>query len=90
MGISGRKIPQEQMLKAVQGTDVDMARLNLDLQLHGAEISALLKRNLAQAGSLGLQGTPTYLVGPLLASTLDYSSFKRAVAEARRRQAAEK
>ncbi|MFG1412920.1 MAG: DsbA family protein [Pseudomonadota bacterium] len=89
MGIPGRKIPQEQMLQAVKASGVDMGRLEMDAQLHGAEIVALLKRTNAQAESLGLQGTPAYLVGPLLASTLDYASFKRAVAEARRRQAAE-
>lgn len=89
MGIPGRKIPQEQMLQAVKASGVDMGRLEMDAQLHGAEIIALLKRTNAQAESLGLQGTPAYLVGPLLASTLDYASFKRAVAEARRRQAAE-
>lgn len=87
MGIPGRGITEEQMLKAVQGTDVDVARLMADLQSHIREIAGLLKRNNAQADSLGLRGTPTYLVGPLLASTLDYSSFKRAIAEARRRQA---
>lgn len=89
MGIPGRKIPQEQMLQAVKASGVDMGRLEMDAQLHGAEIVALLKRTNVQAESLGLQGTPAYLVGPLLASTLDYASFKRAVAEARRRQAAE-
>lgn len=87
MAIPGRKIPEEQMLEAVKASGVDMNRLNLDLSLHGPQISALLKRNNAQAESIGLQGTPTYLVGPLLASTLDYSSFKRAIAEARRRLA---
>ncbi len=89
MAIPGRRIPQEQMLEAIKGAGVDMARLDADLQAHGPEIVAVLKANLAQADSLGLRGTPTYLVGPLLASTLDYASFKRIVAEARRRQAEE-
>lgn len=87
MAIPGRKIPEEQMLEAVKASGVDMNRLNLDLTLHGPQIAAQLKRNNSQAESIGLQGTPTYLVGPLLASTLDYASFKRAIAEARRRQA---
>lgn len=90
MRIPGRRIPEAEMLKAVAASGVDLDRLMADLKAHIGEISGLLKRNLAQADSLGLQGTPTYLVGPLLASTLDYSSFKRAVAEARRRQAEEK
>jgi len=87
MAIPGRGISKDEMLKAVQGSGVDLDRLQADLDAHAGDIGALIKRNNAQAESLGLQGTPTYLVGPLLASTLDYASFKRAIAEARRRQA---
>lgn len=88
MAIPGRRIDEPTMLKAVAASGVDLDRLMADLNAHIADIGALLKRNAAQADSLGLSGTPTYLVGPLLASTLDYASFKRAVAEARRRQTA--
>lgn len=88
MAIPGRRIDEPTMLKAAAGSGVDLDRLMADLKAHIADIGALLKRNAAQADSLGLSGTPTYLVGPLLASTLDYASFKRAVAEARRRQTA--
>ncbi len=87
MAIPGRQIPEEQMLKAIQATHVDLDQLAADANNRIGDIADLLKRNNAQASSLGLQGTPTYLVGPLLASTLDYASFKRAVAEARRQQA---
>lgn len=90
MSIPGRRIGEEKMLEAVAGSGVDLDRLMADLKGRISEIATLLKRNHAQAESLGLRGTPTYLVGPLLASTLDYSSFKRAVAEARRRQAEER
>lgn len=89
MAIPGRRIPQEKMLEAIKAAGVNMEQLDADLQAHGPEIVAILKRNLSQADSLGLTGTPTYLVGPLKASTLDYASFKRIVAEARRRQAEE-
>jgi protein-disulfide isomerase len=90
MRIPGRRIGEAQMLQAVAAVQgLDMKRLQADLDAHGQEIIALLKRNSAQADQLGLRGTPTYLVGPLLASTLDYASFKRAIAEARRRQAGE-
>ncbi|ABS66323.1 DsbA family protein [Xanthobacter versatilis] len=88
MAIPGRRIDEQTMLKAVAASGVDLDRLMADLKAHIADIGGLLKRNAAQADSLGLSGTPTYLVGPLLASTLDYASFKRAVAEARRRQTA--
>lgn len=89
MAIPGRGVSTEQMLKAVQGSGIDLSRLDADLKAHAAEITALLRRNLAQADSIGLQGTPSYLIGPFRTSTLDYAGFKEAFAEARRRQAAE-
>lgn len=88
MGIPGRQIPNEKILEAVKASGVDMARLNADLKKHGDEMAALLRRNLEQADALGMQGTPTYLIGPFRTSTLDYDGFKQALAEARRRQAA--
>lgn len=88
MAIPGRKIPQEQMREAIVKSGVDVPRLDADLAANGAAIDALLARNAAQADSIGLQGTPTYLIGPFRTSTLDYAGFKAALAEARRRQAA--
>jgi protein-disulfide isomerase len=87
MGISGRKADQQSMLKAMKAAGIDMERLQTDLDAHGPKISALLQRNLAQADSLGLTGTPTYLVGPFRTTTLDYAGFKQVVADARARQA---
>lgn len=87
MAIPGRGISKPRMLEAVTASGVDMARLQADLDAHADDISALLRRNLAQAEALGLQGTPTYLIGPFRTSTLDYEGFKAALAEARRRQA---
>lgn len=89
MAIPGRGVSKEQMAAAVRSSGVDVDRLNTDLKAHAADISILLKRNLAQAESIGLQGTPTYLIGPFRTSTLDYAGFKEAFAEARRRQASE-
>jgi len=84
MAIPGPKIPEDQMREAVRASGVDMNRLDGDLKIHADEISELLKRNLAQADSLGLQGTPAYLVGHFkVTSALTYDGFKRAVAEAR-------
>lgn len=88
MSIPGAKIPEARMLEAVQASGVDMNRLNADLNTNSAQISALLQRNLDQANALGLQGTPTYLIGPFRTMALDYSGFKQALVEARRRQAA--
>lgn len=84
LAIPGRHIPWEQMDEAIRKSGVDMNRLQADLEAHGADIDALLKRNAEQADSMGLQGTPVYLIGPFLAaSALDYSAFKQAVAKVR-------
>jgi protein-disulfide isomerase len=88
MSIPGLRIPREQMLDAVRASGVDMARLEADRKANAARIAALLRRNASQADSLGLQGTPTYLIGPFRASTLDYAGFREALAETRRQEAA--
>ena len=87
MSISGRGVSQEDMEKAIAAAGIDMPRLKADLDAKAKDITALLARNMDQADALGLQGTPTYLVGPLLASTLDYDGFREIIAEARRQQA---
>ncbi|BCP51450.1 DSBA oxidoreductase [Kaistia sp. 32K] len=87
MNVSGRRASEEDMLKAIQATHLNMKRLQADLDNHGPEITALLQRNLAQAESLGLTGTPTFLVGPFRTGSLDYAGFKQVVADARERQA---
>jgi len=86
MATKGR-LSKEQISAAIKGAGIDLARLQTDLDSNGAAITALLKRNMAQADSLGLQGTPTYLVGPFRTSTLDYQGFKQVVADARGKQA---
>ncbi len=80
MAIPGGKIGEDKMLEAVRASGVDMNRLQADLQAHADDITALLRRNLSQADSLGLQGTPTFLIGPFRTSTLDYAGFKEALA----------
>lgn len=87
MSITGRGVSQDDMEKALAAAGVDMPRLNSDLEANKKDITALLARNMDQADALGLEGTPTYLIGPLLASTLDYDGFRAAIAEARRSQA---
>ncbi|MEN5082670.1 DsbA family protein [Bosea sp. TWI1241] len=88
MGITGRRATKEAMLAAVQASGIDMARLQSDLTAGADATLTLLRRNHAQADSLGLQGTPTYLVGPFRTSTLDEAGFRQAIADAREKQAA--
>jgi protein-disulfide isomerase len=84
MAIPGTNIPEDQMLAAVRASGVDTNQLDADLKAHADEITALLRRNMVQADSLALQGTPAYLVGHFkVTAALTYEGFKRAVAEAR-------
>lgn len=85
MGIPGYGIAKEKMREALQASGIDMIRLDSDMAAHAADIEALLKRNLAQADALGLRGTPTYLIGPFMTSTLDYAGFKQVVSDVRTR-----
>lgn len=86
MGLVGAKVPAEKMTAALVSAGVDMTRLKDDGARHDGEITALLKRNDAQARGMNFAGTPVYLVGPLkVAAALDYAGFKDAVAQARAR-----
>jgi protein-disulfide isomerase len=84
MAVPGRRNPADKMTDALVKAGVDMNRLKADLDAHDAEITALLKRNLEQADSIGLQGTPVFLIGPYkVAQGLDYDGFKKVVAQVR-------
>ena len=83
MSIPGHGVAKERMLAAIKGSDINIARLQVDLDAHQADIAALLKRNIAQAEALGFQGTPTYIVGPFVSGPLDYDGFRQKVADAR-------
>jgi len=87
MAIHGRGVSEARMEAAIRGSGVDMTQLQADLAAHDGEISALLKRNLDEADSLGLVGTPVFLVGPFkIAAALDLDGFKRVVEQTRARQ----
>ena len=63
----------------------DAARLAADRSAHAQEIDAQLGRHRLQAFSLGLAGTPAYLVGPyLIEGGLDDRRLGHAVRRARR------
>lgn len=87
MNMRGRNASAEEMQRALKTAGVDMARLKADLEKHGEKIQALLRRNMAQAEALGINGTPAYLIGPYRTTTLDYEGFKQVVADARASQA---
>lgn len=88
MSIPGYGVSKKRMSQALRDAGIDMLRLQVDLDEHAGEIGSYLRRNLAQAKALGIQGTPTFIIGPFIASTLNYEQFKRVVADARKRDAA--
>ncbi|WP_180900266.1 DsbA family protein [Martelella soudanensis] len=88
MAVPGHQVSEDQMLEAVRATSVDMQQLQDDVTGHHDQIAALLGRTMEQGDALGLVSTPTYLIGPMMTSTLDYDGFRETVAEARRRHAA--
>ena len=78
---------RDRMAEAIRNAGVDMTRLEADLKTHDSEISALINRNRDEADSLGLEGTPVFLIGPFkVAAALDYDGLKRVVDQARARQ----
>lgn len=63
---------------------VDIDQLDADEKTYAAEIDAQLIRHANQAFSLGLRGTPSYLVGPhLIEGGLNQARLAQAVARAR-------
>lgn len=75
--------PRIAALAAAAGADP--ARLAADQAAHAREIDAQLGRHRLQAFSLGLSGTPAYLVGPyLIEGGLDDRRLAHAVKQARR------
>ncbi|WP_394760751.1 DsbA family protein [Phenylobacterium sp.] len=67
------------------GAGADWPRLQADLQAHGKAVDYQLARHAAEAWSLGLEGTPAYLVGPfLIQGAMSEGALRRAVSAARR------
>ncbi len=84
MGLRGQTGSEAGMMEALRAAGIDMAALGRDLKAHDSDIGGLLKRNDDQAKTLGLQGTPAYLIGPfIVAAALDFDGFKDAVAKFR-------
>jgi protein-disulfide isomerase len=84
MHVPGKRNPQNDMEEAIATSGVDLRRLRADLETHGSEIDALIKRNVAQAQALGFEGVPNFLIGPFKANGfVDYEGFKSAIAQAR-------
>lgn len=79
------KLDAPQIYRIAVAAGADGPRLVADRAAKGAAIKAQLAANASQAWSLGLPGTPGYLVGPyLIRGGLDDRALRRAVAMARK------
>ena len=77
----------EDIFSMAQDAGIDVNRLLTDM--NGDDITAILRANFALAQSLGINGTPAYVVGGrLLGGVTSATDFKQLVAEARMEQAA--
>ncbi|WP_167365276.1 DsbA family protein [Mesorhizobium qingshengii] len=82
-----RRFTANEAVRAVlRTTGIDLKKLDADATKHEAEITRLLARNNLQAETIGLQGTPAWIVGPfLIPGGLDFAQLQEAVAEARKK-----
>ena len=88
MSIRDQKIDEASLRSALKAAGIDMAQLDAELKARDADISALLKHNMSEADSLGLEATPVFLIGPFkVEKALDYDGFKEVVADFRARVA---
>lgn len=84
MAARGR-FDDDQIRRIAVAAGVDWPRLQADLSARSADLDAQIAGHAAQAWSLGLQGTPGYLVGPyLIPGGLDDHQLKLAVRRARK------
>ena len=78
------KLSAEHVRRTAVSTGLDVEQLTADEAAHAAEIEAQLTRHNTQAFSLGLRGTPAYLVGPyLIEGGLNEARLAQAVRRAR-------
>lgn len=78
------KLTAEHIREIAISAGLDADRLAADETAHAAQIDAQLARHANQAFSLGLRGTPSYLVGPyLIEGGLNEARLAQAVRRAR-------
>lgn len=78
-------LDEKKIEAAVKKAGADMTRLDKDLKDHSKEIVELIQRNDEQAQSIGLQGTPGFLVGDVqFFGGMTLKELETAVAEARK------
>lgn len=79
------RIDEASLKAAARSAKVDWNRLRNDMATHKTEIDALITRNFQFARIMGLEGTPSLLVGPyLVPGMIDLATLRATVAKARK------
>jgi protein-disulfide isomerase len=79
-----QQLDEAVMREAVEAAGGNWVRLQQDLRDDRTQIDSKLARNAADATSLGIAGTPAYLIGPILIiGALNADEFSRAFEAAR-------
>jgi protein-disulfide isomerase len=78
-------LDEKKIEAAVKKAGADMTRIDKDLKDHSKEILELIQRNDDQAQSIGMQGTPGFLIGNVqFFGGMSLKELEKAVAEARK------
>ena len=82
-----RRLDDAVVREDVEAVGGNWSKIQLELQRQAPEIARQLASNSADAFRLGLDGTPSYLIGPILVrGGMDERGFRRAFAAARAAQ----
>ena len=77
-------LDEQRIDAAARAAGVDMARMQHDLWSRDAELQNMLGRVAVKAASLGLQGTPGFVIGTyLVPGALSYDDLRKVVADVR-------
>ncbi|HVV40055.1 MAG TPA: DsbA family protein [Nitrobacter sp.] len=90
MGTSSR-LTESRIQELLAAARIDVDRAMKDAGAHEAEITAILKRNNAQATAFGFNGTPAFIIGKFrVPGVLTMAQFEQAIGDARKAAAKRK
>ena len=85
------KLTDGRIREALAGANIDVDRLNRDLDANASAIDATLRRNNDQAAAFDFRGTPSFIVGKFrVPGVLTIAQFGQVIADARKAAAAKK
>ncbi|MCF8531407.1 MAG: DsbA family protein [Reyranella sp.] len=81
---SSGKLDRARILEIAASVDLDVARLEKDME--DPKFKQIIERNMALAGALGIRGTPAFVIGDqFVPGAIDADTLKQLVATARKR-----